>query len=244
MITSWIKTSSRVIRVLWHATTFWLGTFSWYFWTFSVHLVFIKRNASASKHAVCSSLVLPDRMQPVQPTTPRHSPSPWTNDGDKTHPVTPESPTLRIRSNPHALRREPAMILTRFIPQYSRPTNSLCPWYWWAITNTVGIQFIDENSDLFFSLAHTNRPINERGRRIKPSDLLEYRILHDFQTPSCLCASSPELNADTAHMEAAIFIFSGEYVAACASGDCRYWGTPWTQNYSWMHNLLTCPCAG
>jgi hypothetical protein len=27
-------------------------------------------------------------------------------------------------------------------------------------------------------------------------------------------------------------MFSGEYVATCASGDCRYWGMSWTQNLS------------
>jgi hypothetical protein len=68
-----------------------------------------------------------------------------------------------------------------------------------------------------------HRPVNDDGERVAPSDLLEYRRLHNFQGPTCLCVTENSGN------EAAIFISTedeslGEYVAACASGNCGYWG--------------------
>jgi hypothetical protein len=71
------------------------------------------------------------------------------------------------------------------------------------------------------------RPVNEAGERVSPSNLLEYRRTHDFKGPCCLCAS---LYADeNAYTEASIFLAksgpcTGKYVAACATGLCRYWG--------------------
>jgi hypothetical protein len=71
------------------------------------------------------------------------------------------------------------------------------------------------------------RPVNEVGERVAPSDLLEYRKTHEFLGPSCLCAS---LRSDmSSYTEAAIFLepigpSAGQYVAACATGQCRYWG--------------------
>jgi hypothetical protein len=71
------------------------------------------------------------------------------------------------------------------------------------------------------------RPTNDVGERVTPSNLLDHRRSHDFKGPSCLCAS---LNSsETAYTEAAIFMATrgpsaGKYVAACATGQCRYWG--------------------
>jgi hypothetical protein len=92
----------------------------------------------------------------------------------------------------------------------------------------IGMSFYSAS----FSFAtYIGRPINEAGERVTPSDLHEYRASHEFQGPCCLCASelSQGLNAETAYTEASIFVpaegkFAGEYVAACAQGDCRYWG--------------------
>jgi hypothetical protein len=71
------------------------------------------------------------------------------------------------------------------------------------------------------------RPVNDLGERVTPCSLLEYRQSHQFQTPSCLCAL---LGLDTvSYTESAIFLAksgptTGQYVAACATGQCRYWG--------------------
>ena len=68
------------------------------------------------------------------------------------------------------------------------------------------------------------RPTNDVGERVTPSN---HRRSHDFKGPCCLCAS---LNVnDTAYTEAAIFMAirgpsTGKYVAACVTGQCRYWG--------------------
>ena len=74
--------------------------------------------------------------------------------------------------------------------------------------------------------SHT-RPVTEAGERVTPSNLIEYRRSYEFKGPSCLCAS---LDADeNAYTEASIFVATsgpdaGKYVAACATGLCRYWG--------------------
>jgi hypothetical protein len=72
-----------------------------------------------------------------------------------------------------------------------------------------------------------DRPVNEGGERVTPSNLLDYRRSHELQGPCCLCASlSPD---ESAYTEASIFLAksgpsAGGYVAACATGQCRYWG--------------------
>jgi hypothetical protein len=75
------------------------------------------------------------------------------------------------------------------------------------------------------------RPVNESGERVTPSDLLAHRGSHEFKGPCCMCAASQGANPTAAapYTEASIFVpaegpFSGEYVAACAHGNCRYWG--------------------
>lgn len=66
----------------------------------------------------------------------------------------------------------------------------------------------------------------EGGARVPPSELDEYRRQHDFKYPSCLCAME-SLDPD-AYTEAVVFLvttgrLAGEYVAACATGKCKYW---------------------
>lgn len=67
-----------------------------------------------------------------QPVTPQRRESTPTHGADRTHPITPESPTLYMRRNRRALRREPAMILARSILHYDRLTKNLQTWYWYA----------------------------------------------------------------------------------------------------------------
>ncbi|KAI0038237.1 hypothetical protein FA95DRAFT_1684707 [Auriscalpium vulgare] len=68
-------------------------------------------------------------------------------------------------------------------------------------------------------------PVNEDGERVPPSELVAHRNTHCFKGPGCLCAAlDPDPNAFT---EAAIFRvrtgrLSGNWVAACAHGVCRY----------------------
>lgn len=65
------------------------------------------------------------------------------------------------------------------------------------------------------------------GRRVPPSELNALRLTHDFRGPGCLCASKTlDPNCVT---EAAIFLvttgrLAGEYAAACAQSECKYWG--------------------
>ena len=73
-----------------------------------------------------------------------------------------------------------------------------------------------------------DRPVNARGERVLPSNLLEYRALHEFLGPCCLCAASNPTK-EAAFTESSIFVSStgpqaGEYVAACAKGECGYRG--------------------
>ncbi|KAJ7676898.1 hypothetical protein DFH06DRAFT_1428792 [Mycena polygramma] len=62
--------------------------------------------------------------------------------------------------------------------------------------------------------------------RVTPSDLSDYRRTHQFRFPCCLCSVH---EMDPNHFtEAVVFMvtsgpLSGEFVAACARGVCRYW---------------------
>jgi hypothetical protein len=72
--------------------------------------------------------------------------------------------------------------------------------------------------------------VTETGERVFPSDLLEYRRTHEFRGPCCLCASLDSSDASV-YTEASIFVaivgpYTGRYVAACATDQCRYWGEP------------------
>jgi hypothetical protein len=71
------------------------------------------------------------------------------------------------------------------------------------------------------------RSVNDRGERVAPSDLLEYRRFHKFCGPECMCAIDDA--GDNATWETAIFVpsagrFAGEYVVACAASGCGYVG--------------------
>ena len=72
-----------------------------------------------------------------------------------------------------------------------------------------------------------NRPVNDQGRRITPSDLAAHRLSHQFLGPRCLCmlANYPH----GGHKETATVVLTrgpyvGEYVARCATGRCGYFG--------------------
>jgi hypothetical protein len=71
------------------------------------------------------------------------------------------------------------------------------------------------------------RPTNDAGECVTPSNLIDHWHSHDFKGPCCLCAS---LNSsEESYTEAAIFMVTrgpsaGKYVAACATGQGRFWG--------------------
>jgi len=70
------------------------------------------------------------------------------------------------------------------------------------------------------------RPVSQAGLRVTPTDLSEYRRMHSFRAPCCLCACTGDTDAN-AYCESAIYIairgpYSGEYVAGCASDACSY----------------------
>ena len=74
----------------------------------------------------------------------------------------------------------------------------------------------------------SQRPVTEAGTRVVPSNLLHYRINHEFQTPCCLCACNAN-GAVPTFTESAIYVaidgaYSGEYVAGCALNSCGYLG--------------------
>jgi hypothetical protein len=65
------------------------------------------------------------------------------------------------------------------------------------------------------------------GRRVSPSDLLDYRRDHDFRAPCCLCASNARGFSVT---ESAIYValggpYEGDYIAGCATDYCGYLST-------------------
>jgi hypothetical protein len=150
------------------------------------------------------------------------------SDHDELNTVTePSTPTPRARGHRKAqgLRREQSARFLHVVLHYDRAGNDLTPWYWY-VNRTIRPSYPYSNANTGIVLV---RPVNEDGERIVPSELLEHRRTHEFRGPSCLCASldSSDLGDYT---EAAIFVAtvgpsSGQYVAACASGQCRYWGT-------------------
>lgn len=70
------------------------------------------------------------------------------------------------------------------------------------------------------------RPVNDEGQRVLPCSLSDHRQTHDFKGTGCLCA----LDRQGIFTESAIYqaaqghIYSGEYVAGCASNWCGYLG--------------------
>jgi hypothetical protein len=73
---------------------------------------------------------------------------------------------------------------------------------------------------------HRDRPVNDAGERVTPSDLEAHRLSHRFLGPCCICAASEEQLIFT---ESAIVLVlsgrrAGQYVARCAQGKCGYYG--------------------
>lgn len=103
--------------------------------------------------------------------------------------------------------------------EWDNVNKCLQAWFWCVLP----FLFNDCNNRTLISLS---RPV-EDGQRVAPSEFNEYRRSHDFRNPACLC-SAHEL--DPNHVaESAVFMvrsgtLSGEYVAACARGVCKYWG--------------------
>lgn len=61
---------------------------------------------------------------------------------------------------------------------------------------------------------------------IHPSQFINYRAVHEFRGPCCLCAS----DGGDSYTESAVYLalsgqYDGEYVAGCASDRCGYFGT-------------------
>jgi len=91
-----------------------------------------------------------------------------------------------------------------------------------------------------------NRPTNDLGERVPPSDFGEHRRLHRICGPGCLCPLKEQTGTFT---EAAIYVptqgrYAGQYVAACARGTCGYFGEychAFNQTIDY-DNLLTTLC--
>ena len=156
---------------------------------------------------------------PSLPSTP----SPRRSREVTTEPATPASPTPHTRAR--TLRRERSINIPHSVLHYNRTENGLQPWYWYVFYSALSMT----SDNLSFVWCHccACRPVNEAGERVTPSKLLEHRHSHEFLGPCCLCAS---LESDgSSYTEASIFVAmsgptAGEYTAACATGQCRYWG--------------------
>jgi hypothetical protein len=84
----------------------------------------------------------------------------------------------------------------------------------------LSIGDLPEFCDFFY------RPINERGERMTPSDLVAHRRTHRLRGPMCLCPLIQSRNPPDI-VEAAISIVTsgnhaGEYIACCAEDICGY----------------------
>lgn len=61
-------------------------------------------------------------------------------------------------------------------------------------------------------------------KRVTPSELQAHHLMHQFHSPSCMCAyDAPGIE----YIKSALFRviggnFTGEYVAACATNSCNY----------------------
>jgi hypothetical protein len=93
------------------------------------------------------------------------------------------------------------------------------------------------------SLNVCNRPV-EGNERVKPDALNNYRKIHQFLGPCCLCSLLTPLSEKSKFTEAAMYIpisgrYAGEYVAECAKSRCGYLGelSSWLKTY--RHDLHT-----
>ena len=92
-----------------------------------------------------------------------------------------------------------------------------------------------------------DRPINDQGQCVTPSDLAAHRLSHQFLGPCCLCML--ENYPHSTHKEAAMVLltrgpYGGEYVACCAMQRCGYFGelletsiSPVLLNLRWLPSV-------
>ena len=72
-----------------------------------------------------------------------------------------------------------------------------------------------------------DRPVNDQGQRVTPSDLAVHRLSHQFLGPRCLCMLGNY--PDSTHKEVVMVLltqgpYGGEYVACCTMQRCGYFG--------------------
>lgn len=83
-------------------------------------------------------------------------------------------------------------------------------------------------SVLIIILRPCREPVGEEGgERVPPSELDEYCRHHDIRFPCCLCAMAS--GDPSMYTESSVFLvtssqLSGEYIASCSTGTCKYWG--------------------
>jgi hypothetical protein len=77
------------------------------------------------------------------------------------------------------------------------------------------------------TLLTSDRPVNDVGERVTPSNLATHRLSHHFLGPCCIC---PAIFDDVTTFTEAAFVMmlsgrcTGQYVAQCARGQCKYFG--------------------
>ena len=96
--------------------------------------------------------------------------------------------------------------------------RGLSIWRWYDLELLAFVTLTSHNRD---------RPVNDVGERVTPSDLDNHRLSHRFLGPCCIC---PAINNEhVAFTETAITVVlfgrrAGQYVARCATGGCGYLG--------------------
>ena len=103
----------------------------------------------------------------------------------------------------------------RAVLELDKAGQSLQVWLWCVVIWYHELS-IEQSAD---------RPVNDNGERIAPSDLAAHRLSHQFLGPRCLCMLA---NCDI-HLETAMVMrrrgqYAGEYVACCVTGKCGYFG--------------------
>jgi hypothetical protein len=109
--------------------------------------------------------------------------------------------------------------IAKFILQFDVPAGrGLSVWRWYVLSfKSLPASALTEN--------HRDRPVNDAGERVTPSDLAAHRLSHRFLGPCCLCAVSDQ---PTFTESAIVMVLSGhragQYVARCAQALCGYYG--------------------
>lgn len=72
-----------------------------------------------------------------------------------------------------------------------------------------------------------DRPVNDQGQCVTPSDLAAHHLSHQFLGPHCLCMLEDYPHGT--HKEVVMVLltrgqYGGEYVACCAARRCGYFG--------------------